>query len=93
MSHKSAKRIRKKLHAGIEQNSVVCERPPSPMTREQKIPSVATTKRLLMRRKDPVSESKKFGMLPGTREYRGGAINHPLSERGIYLAMKKRSDV
>lgn len=74
MSQKQAKKIRKKLRDENVQNAVA--RDAHPM---KPLP-----KRLLMRRKDPHPD----GVSPNL--YRGGAINHPLSERAMYQFAKKK---
>lgn len=83
MSHKSAKKIRKKLLVERSENAHSAVESVQP----KKLPE-----RLLMRRKDPISPSKaeRFGALPGRRVYQGGAILHPMSERAVYQFAKKK---
>lgn len=96
MNQKKLKRLRQKLRS--EQNesalvSVGSEGPLSPTILQQRQRSAALPKRLLMRRKDPMSQSKseRSNTLPGTKVYQGGAILHPLSERAQYKFAKKKT--
>lgn len=83
MSHKSAKKIRRKLRAERSENA--------PVSVERNVPKPLPQK-LLMRRKDPLSLAKaqRSGGLEGQRVYQGGAILHPMSERAMYQFAKKR---
>lgn len=84
MSHKNAKKIRKKLRD--ERSESV------PVSVERDVPR-PLPERLLMRRKDPLSPTKaaRSGALTGQRVYQGGAILHPMSERALYQFAKKRA--
>ena len=83
MSHKSAKKIRRKLRDERSENA--------PVSVEKNVPK-PLPENLLMRRKDPIShaKAKRFGALPGSRVHLGGAILHPMSERALYQFAKKR---
>lgn len=79
MSHKAAKKIRRKLLDVNERAPVVTDASGKPV-------------RLLMNRKDPLSHAKarKFGGLAGTKVKQGGAINHPGTLRALYQQEKKK---
>lgn len=77
MSQKRAKKLRKRLRE--EKNAS------APNAVEKSAPLLP--ERLLMRRKDPHPNGA------GPNLYRGGAINHPLSDRALYQFAKKRDDV
>lgn len=95
MNQKKLKRLRKKLREEKSESALVSvgsEGPLSQTILEQRQSSAVLPRRLLMRRKDPVSRlnSKRSNTLQGTLVYQGGAILHPLSERAQYRFAKKR---
>lgn len=98
MNQKKLKRLRRKLRDERNENALVSvgsEGPLNPTILEQRQHSAVLPKRLLMRRKDPISPRKaeRSGSLPGAMVHQGGAILHPMSERAMYQFAKKKGPV